>query len=76
MLVDVLLNHRSHVEGETLAVKFFQQSRQHNLRDVEQYINVLREARPSPHNCRQPSHDGVANRLGVERFSEQFNGSN
>ena len=74
MLPNVLLDDDRRVERETPFDQVVEQAGQDDLRDIEQEVDILGESGTAAQHERQSADERVADRPGVERLGERFDG--
>ncbi len=72
MLSDELLDDDRWVERAASLHEVVQQSRQDDLRNFEQEVDVLGESGTAAKHVRQTADERVADPAGVERLSQRF----
>lgn len=75
MILNVFLDDDNRVQRETPYQEVVEQPREHDLRDIEQEINVFREPDSTTHERRQSSAQRMPDRSGGEGLGEALNGS-
>jgi hypothetical protein len=68
VMLDVLSNDGVAVERKPAVLKLVEESGQRDLRDVDQYVDVLREPRPTSEDGRQPAEHRVSDAPRIEHL--------